>query len=387
MLFLNLTPHLQIQLDIMTVDLTDTSSSTSTSQPELLLTWLMEDSFNIAMIVVTLILSLVAIILNFFVMRFNRKDFRTKIISFIYCLLSLSDFCTGLCALLHTLMFAVMMEMKSDMTIHIIWLVVPAHFFTSVAFKGSAFVSVTFAVIRTINILDPFRLVKKRKVVIATAAYTVLWACVFAVDMAIYMKNSKAGGGVDRLMELFWNPGKSMLMEYLSRKYRFEDSAIPVECLGDCLYTIGPVFFCSLIALIATVIQLVFLWLPSRRISQSETNTANERRGISITIMMITLLFIICAGVTLYGPHQVCAHPAVIRDRRMFYAAGYLPFFINAALNPLILVFRVRSFRAYLRHQMQGIDHFNSRVSKMVNTSVISYLTRTKTVDTEETDC
>ena len=328
----------------------------STSSTYNIPTFLMEDNFSIAMIIVTLALAIVAITLNFGVMNFNKKDAKTKTISFIYFILSFSDFCTGVCALLHTLIFAVVMARKGHMTEHVTWLVEPANFITAVAFKVSAFVSVNFAVIRTINILQPFHVVNMRAVVMVTAVYAALWSCVYLVDVAIFVKQWNKGGVVERLMSRFYNPSKSYLVEFIIRKYNV--SYIKMECVGDCLYTITPVFLCAAISLIVTVIQLVHLWLPGQDPNQSGHQTL--RRGVTVTIIMITLLFISCAGVTLYGPHRVCAYPTQITDRRIFYAAGYLPFFINAALNPIILVIRISALRSYLLKNIVGVQPYSS---------------------------
>ena len=336
-----------------------TTYSTSSTVTDYIPNFLMEDNFNIAMIIVTLALAIVAITLNFGVMNFNKKDAKTKTMSFIYFILSFSDFCTGVCALLHTLIFAVVMARKGHMTEHVTWLVEPANFITAVAFKVSAFVSVNFAVIRTINILQPFHIVNMRAVVMVTAVYAVLWSCVYLVDVAIFFKLWKNGGVVERLMSRFNNPSKSNLVEFIGRKYHITETNI--ECVGDCLYTITPVFLCAAASLIVTVIQLVHLWLPGQRSNQSEHQTL--RREVTVTIIMITLLFISCAGVTLYGPHRVCAYRTQIRDMRIFYAAGYLPFFINAALNPIILVVRMSVLRSYLLKKIVGVQPSSSPLS------------------------
>ena len=324
-------------------------------------TYLMNDEFNIAIITVTLLLSLVAMSLNFGVMTFYRKTARSKIVSFIYFMLSVSDFCTGVCALLHTFIFAVMLGEKDKMTSHVSWLIVPAYFLTAVAFKTSAFVSATFAVVRTIYIVDPFRIVNKRVVVVMTAIYSFMWACIFAVDVAIIVYSHTPTRRLESVMSSFYYPSKSRLVLFLHKKYNYIMSG-NLECLADCLYIIPPVFLCALLALIVTVVQIVCLWLPGKSAAQSATRAQDrqEKRRASITITLITTLFVICAGVTLYQPQQICANPLAIKDRRMYYATGYLPFFINAALNPTILLWRVSSLREFLLKRMCGANPLKS---------------------------
>ena len=52
--------------------------------------------------------------------------------------------------------------MKDNLMLYVYWLVIPAYFLTAVAFKISAFVSMMIAVMRTINIVDPFRRIRPK---------------------------------------------------------------------------------------------------------------------------------------------------------------------------------------------------------------------------------
>ena len=320
--------------------------------------YILDDGFNIAIIAVTFLLALIGVGLNIGVMGFHRKHLKSRINSFIYFILSLSDFCTCLCAFLHALIFSVLMGLKNKVTVHLIWLILPAYFFTVIAFKVSAFVSLLFAVIRTISIVTPFKTVNKRAVVLATGLYTFLWVIVFAVDVGVFVhvnwSNLYAGKTIilQGIMSRFYYPSKAQFVEHLARENGHTSSGL--ECLADTLYTIPPVFLCAGIAFIATIVQVYFLSRPQGSITAGNQDQL-ERKNVSITIILINVIFIVCASFTLYEPWRFCFHASALKDRRVFYATGYLPFFVNSALNPLVLFIRVKSFRTFLGEKTTGI--------------------------------
>ena len=341
----------------------------------------LDDGFNITIIAVTFLLALIGAGLNIGVMGFHRKHLKSRIISFIYFILSLSDFCTCLCAFLHALIFSVLMGLKNKVTVHLIWLILPAYFFTVIAFKVSAFVSLLFAVIRNISIVTPFKTVNKRAVVLATGLYAFLWVIVFAVDVSVFVhvnwSNLYTGNTLilQGIMSRFYYPSKAKFIEYLARKNGQTSSGL--ECLADTLYTILPVFLCAGIAFIATIVQVYFLLRP-----QGSTITGNqdqlERKNVSITIILINVIFIACASFTLYEPWCFCFYASALKDRRVFYATGYLPFFVNAALNPLVLLIRVKKFRAFLGERATGIK----RRSSQNMDAIAMFLSRTSRIST-----
>ena len=355
-------------------------------------TYAQVNGFNIAIITLTLLLAIIGTGLNFGVMSYYRKTLNSRIVSFIYFVLSLSDFCTGLCAFLHALIFNMLMVLKIDETGHVIWLILIAYFFTVIAFKVSAFVSLLFAVIRTINIISPFKIINKRAVIIATGLCALLWVIVFVVDVVVFVHTNKANidynntaALLDGIMSRFYYPSKSQLIEYLARKYDYDFPGL--ECIADTLYTIPPVL-CAGIAGIATVVQVYFL-LASRGFN-GENTTSNknqqERRGASITIILISVAFIVCASLTLYEPKQICFHPSGLKNRRVFYVMGYIPFFVNAALNPLILFIRVKNFRGFLGEKIAGYKPIGFQSLSKINTRTTFIVRRAETTAELQTE-
>ena len=316
------------------------------------------DTFNITTIIMTLILGAIAICLNTGVAIYHRD--RKRNVAFVYFILSFSDLCTGICALLHTLTFTVMQLMPGNMTSHVLWLVVPAYFFTMVTFKVSAFVSMLIAIIRAINMFNPAREVNQRAATIAVGIYALFWVLMFVVDVSVvidshskyfseYLTESLQG-----ILGYFFFPNKCKWAEYLVRKYHYAKADFNLECLVDAVYTIPPFFLCAGIALAATVVQVTLL------ISQKSptVSSQNNKRDISITIALITILFSICMSLTLYQPLHFCAWPSALKDRRMFYIMGYFPFFVNAAINPVILVCRDRNLRVFLCNKLRNTEPY-----------------------------
>ena len=92
------------------------------------------DTFNIAIAVATFLLCTVASVFNLGIMTFYWPKVET-LIGFIYFMLSSSDFATGICAGLHTLIFITMLGLKQSddqSTSYIFILIAPSYFLSVV---------------------------------------------------------------------------------------------------------------------------------------------------------------------------------------------------------------------------------------------------------------
>ena len=350
--------------------------SPSNQPPEFSPTFL-GTTFNTSTILLTLVLSVTAVCLNAGVVYFHWTRVKSSVISFMYTILGTSDLCTGLCAMLHTVLFVVLQVQQGYLTPSLMWLVVPAYFLTVVAFKVSAFVSMMISVIRTISVVCPLRKVNKRAASLAVGLYALFWVVMFAADIAVILdvyEQHAAGHSAKALQEIasyFYYPNKCKWAEYLAQKHgHYTPGNVNLECLVDAMYTVPPFFLCAGIALVATVIQVAQLICPQNRYktepneSQSTTSALSspgnrferDSRDLSITIVLISTVFIVCMSLTLYQPLHFCVAASALKNRRVFYMMGYLPFFINAALNPVILLCRERKLRVFLWRKLRGRD-------------------------------
>ncbi|XP_063683600.1 uncharacterized protein LOC134818108 [Bolinopsis microptera] len=275
------------------------------------------------------------------------------LIGFIYFMLSSSDFATGLCAGLHTLIFITMLGLKQSgdqSTSYIFILIAPSYFLSVVSFKVSAFVSMVFAVIRTIRIISPISsVVNKTAVVISIFVWLAIWVAFFLIETGVFIKDSKesedpAEMKKNALIGHFYQPNKAKYIQDLFGSNNDEDAkpnsqgemsrhgGVSAECAIDLLYTGLPVFLCAGITVIATIIQVVAL-LSRQPMSSNQEADRRSNTKLSITIILIGMVFIICSSCTLYQPFTVCFSDDLGAgvDRRRLYIMGYMPFFFNAA--------------------------------------------------------
>ena len=325
------------------------------------------ETFNISIAVVTFLLCTVASVFNFGIMTFYWPKVKT-LIGFIYFMLSSSDFATGICAGLHTLIFITMMGLKQSddqSTSYIFILIAPSYFLSVVSFKVSAYVSMVFAVIRTIRIISPISsVVNKTAVVISVFVWLAIWVAIFLVETGVFIKNSKESEDAaemkkNALIGHFYQPNKAKYIQDLfgsnndghatSQGEMSKHGGVSAECAIDLLYTALPVFICAGITVIATIIQVIALLTRQSRSSDQEADRRSKTK-LSITVILIGMVFIICSSCTLYQPFTVCFSDdrGAGEDRRRLYIMGYMPFFFNAAVNPIILLARVSSLKAHM---------------------------------------
>lgn len=363
-------------LKIRTLPTTDTPDS----DPSIYL----GETFHIVIVVTALILALIAIALNLSIMVFHGGKLKNSIVSFIYFILSLSDFCTGICALLHALIFITMLVMEGNLSSNLYWLIGPAYFLTNVAFKTSAFVSMVFAVIRTINIVFPFKHIRKNAVLTAIGLYTFFWVIIFSIEIG-FILHIQFGKGINNA-----DPRVTDIRQLLFGSYFYTPNRVTwpdyftstnSKCVLEMSYTVVPFTLCAIITVIGTVIQLKSLALsPSPLMDESDAAKElkrNEMRRISYTIIIISTFFVLCTSCSLYYPvYEVCIAPSELKNRKTIYALGYLPFFVNAAGNPLILFTRVKSYRNFLASKSEQV---NPTASRRVRNSIASILNKMST--------
>ena len=359
--------------------------------------WYLGDEFNICIVLVTFVLCTGAVLLNLSIVSFYRPKIKS-LIPFLYFILSSSDLITGICAGIHSIIFIILLATKHSEydSITVFWLIILSYFLTVVTFKASAFVSMVFAVIRTINIASPFIRIRRKPPIICIFAWILIWVCVSTVELSTIIARTMLNTTItddaaaervtdkgilgSLLIGFFYQPNKVKLTRYMIKNELTDgnnetptikggkiigssvdvseyDGAPAEECVYGILYTASPVFLCAMITLIATAIQVVFL-LKENEITRSGGDPDGERRTkkkISITIIQIGVLFMICSAFTLFEPIIPCVpelyqyHGLLLFNHyRVVYTTSYIPFFLNAALNPLILVLRVSQLRAYI---------------------------------------
>jgi len=271
-------------------------------------------------------------------------------------ILSLSDLAAGICAGLHSILFILILASKDNPSSRLMWLAVPAHYLTFLAFKVSAFVSMIFAAIRSCSMVLPLYVINRKVAVVSIFIWLVLWSVISFLEMGLFVKQvgvkAFSGEGITTsfLMAFFYQPGKPKVVELLvltsgtaddTRDIVVEDagdgSSTDWECAADMLYTGLPLILCVGVALVATVSQIA--------IHLSSSSSGEEKKGgVSVTVILIGIVFVLCASCTLHQPFSECLDRGA-KDYKNLYMMGYLPFFLLAVLDPVVLLARVHPLR------------------------------------------
>ena len=307
------------------------------------------NGFNTAIVIVTLFLCLAACTLNLGVLNhyWRRVKSVDSAVPFMCFILSLGDLAVGMCAGLHSVLFILLLATKGNPPGRLMWIIVPAHYLSFLAFKVSAFISMVFAAIRFINMASPLYIIKKKIAVVSICIWLVLWSVIPLLEMGLFVKayglDVFAESAIPKsfLMAFFYQPGNSKVIELILRYFPSQESGeetLSLECVTDMLYTALPLILMVGVVLVATVSQIVLHF-------GGKVCPGEEKQGsMSLTIILIGFVFIVCASCSLYQPFSVCVDYGAA-DLRKLYLMGYIPFFVSSALNPMILLARVPQLR------------------------------------------
>ena len=313
--------------------------------------------------ITNLLLAFTAVSLNLVVITFYWRKLK-KTVPFMYFILGVSDLCTGISTLLHFFTFLIFLIVQAEESPPLLWVAVISYFCTIIFFRLSAFVSLLFSVIRTMNIISPFTRIKKRVVMVCILCYIGIWISVFLVELVLFStQNSQSS--VDFFKQTFYEPGllKSIQHESTGKALQSRDMFIWALFL-----TIIPITLPAVIAVVLTGFQVFYLVRTDGQ-SATEKSGARKNRQVEITIIMITLLFFVCSSFVLLQPIYWADRinsPIEKLDARdqylLFYIFGYVPMFVNAALNPAILILRGENLRRYFKGLLGTRDQTQSVV-------------------------
>ena len=312
--------------------------------------YLLSDGFTGGMFTLNLLLAAVGVPLNIGVILYHWPKFRTNVnlIPFIFVTLGSSDLVTCLSAGLHSLLFLILLVVRDSSSI--LYLALLAYLVSIVSFRASAMVSCTFSLIRTINIVSPFTNINKKAVVAAVILYTTIWLAEITVCLVMVVQTEHHTGAknksavmVDGVMrELFYVPNRPITFGYLLDA-KVSDA---LKCGLSVVHTGLSVSFLALVAFLTMIVQVVILVTPGPHTNKRD----KDKKKMATTIILITLLFLICSFFPLLQPLSDCTSFRMQDDlqRMLKYCCGYLPFFFNAALNPLIFFCRASDVRTFI---------------------------------------
>lgn len=308
------------------------------------------DIFNGAIVVVTILLCFGAVSLNLGVLTFYWPKIKQSI-PFLYSLLSFSDLITGICAGFHAILFITIVSLKDVGLQSSFWLITVSYFLTVVTFKFSAFMSMIIAVIRTIKIVSPFTQINKKGVLWSIFIWNFIWIALASMDVGLIVEtiaesDTTSDGGYVFMGYLYQHSRPNIFKRF--------SSDLGHDCLLYMAYTASPVLLCAGITLVATVTQVAWLLKGGGAECGDPERDFREKKTISVTIIMICILFVVCSCCTLYQPFEICLSKESARHYEWLYVTGNIPFFLNAALNPLILVSRGSRLRIFIWGILRG---------------------------------
>ena len=313
--------------------------------------------------ITNLLLAFTAVSLNLVVITFYWRKLN-KTVPFMYFILGVSDLCTGISTLLHFFTFLIFLIVQAEESPPLLWVAVISYFCTIIFFRLSAFVSLLFSVIRTMNIISPFTRIKKRVVMICILCYTGIWISVFLVELVLF-STQNSHSSVDFFKNTFYEPGLLKSIQHESTGKTLQSSNLFIWAL---FLTVIPITLPAVIAVVLTGFQVFYLVRTDGQ-SATEKSGARKNRQVEITIIMITLLFSVCSSFVLLQPIYWADRinsPIEKLDARdqylLFYIFGYVPMFVNAALNPAILILRGENLRRYFKSLLGTRDQTQSVV-------------------------
>ena len=314
------------------------------------------DCWSALIMMSTLILAILAILLNLGVVTFYRRQIK-NLVPFIYSILAGSDFCTGICTALHSVLFLVLLIVKNEDCLLLYWLAFLTYFSTMVTFRLSAFVSLTFSVIRTINILSPFKRIKKRAVCTSIVIYSVILITLTCTEIGLLESETTKYASWKFFADYFYRPASlnNLFLGVFNRLDKLNLVNMEHFCTISTL-SILPILLPATFTMIATIVQIYILLTPSN-LNTGQKETESTKKNVSITIAIISSLFFFCSLFVISLPLTSCVpdlRALYLTDKGLLlYLTTYMPMFINAALNPLILTIRGEQLNQYIRDKIR----------------------------------
>ena len=217
---------------------------------------------------------------------------------------------------------------------------------TTTSMRASLFNNMVLAAIRTINIKIPFYRIKKRLVVAVVVMCPVFWA-VLSIWEFIACKEGGAKGWPIIFFLIIQNPGFDLIHSdsfgWLKEYANYIDNIVSMWL---------PFVLPCIILLVCATIQSYTLLMYKKPTEVKERKRLSREKSMTITILMLTAWTLVCnLPYTLHKIHMyipVEGNIALDLSLPWMYAVGTILQFVNAAVNPLILIMRCKNLRVFL---------------------------------------
>ena len=285
-------------------------------------------------------------------------------VPFMYVLLSSCDVATGIGAIINSVIFFILAA-SPDQLRKLPPAVSVQYFIVTITFKVSAFLNLIIAIARTINILQPFLKINKSSILASVIIYATGWTAFVTFELVVSHKdisNSTLQDLYHTSLKKLYNPGHYNIFFHTGLQDYY-------ECRNKMLFVFFPYVLPALIVFGCMVVQLkaiVRTWKARKSTvhgSQIGNIETKRQRKITITILLITILYFICNTVYISNQILFCVetidglklNPSQRAERRWSVVLGYIFPFINAAFNPSILIVRGQDLSKTMRRKLRNI--------------------------------
>ena len=292
-------------------------------------------------------LSIIAIVLNIFVVNFYRKNELT-VVSLLYAFIAAADILTAFAVLHQFIVLVLFMERLIDgKTVD--GNAVVFYSVLQIGYRCSVFFNLVLAVSRTIMILRPFHHIRKFSVKLPCILYTFPWVLLCGINF--YMSSHER-------YFLSYMRRKLFLISSGLADMTFKSPSKPwliVAYVPDFIAFTVPV----MVIIVTCIIQMITL----QRSSQFPTSC--NQRHVTITVLLMSTLFVICNSafslyLTLIGVFRLIgeqdAYDKIEEQKDIITAmlAIVLPI-LNAAINPVIMIARSSGMRRKFSESVQRL--------------------------------
>ena len=309
------------------------------------------------------ILTVVAIILNYKVSSFYRREIK-KLIPFIYFSVSITDLITALSCFSHPLTLVLLLFTDQSTLSSVLILIF--YCISSTSIRAGVFYNLVLSVVRSVNIVRPFYQVKLGWIKIACIVCPFLWFLVASYDVYWMVNLGYIGFPIALFKYLVYMPmvGNGVASDTLG-----DD----VSYLETILFGMSvPFLFPAVVVTVCFVFQLYYLSSASKVAMSMRINRKAMSRRPAVTIFQLTLLFLICnlssTAVYIYFflPSGREQRRTGAKDARVMYLASCVLHIVNAAFSPLIMILRGRSLKRAIWSQLVSIRSLiNTRSSSV----------------------
>ena len=296
---------------------------------------------------VNIFLGLQIISLDSFVIAFYGKKTETTS-GLMYVVICVCDIFTGVGAILHSVIYIIIVTNYNWSCVS--YLIIISYILTSFSFRASVFYNTMLAIVRSINIAEPFYRIKRKHLIGAVILYPILWAALVIHD--VYHAASELDFcQQDSVDYMTWN---YMAFPLTGHTIMYD---LGESDTGYYILFIIPFVVPVVLTMVCVVYQCYTLLKPN----PVRQTTANQRK-VTKTIFQITILCFICnlafivAFLYFYNLDDIDTEDDVLQ--LVVYITSTMFPIINAGFNPVILICRGKTLQQFVKAKVVVLSNY-----------------------------